>query len=330
MIPREYVYGRLRHVPLAHSACPTARNSPAAQRSWSATTAWRATASTAAAARFGRAARAAWKAPTCRAWASPATIRDGTRSISSRPEEATAGPVEDLLRQDRRARPRRPSPRSCATRTGAPRLIEAKAAVPFARLPRLPQDRRRRRRRRPGSDPGWARKTPGQLNFAHVPGEADAGQLALGAHPRSGRGRAGLENAGLRAHATAKSTNSPIYMLSLRRSKVPEAYLAEGPHPRRAVQGAGVRHRRRDAVRHVLLGLPRARTGKGGASPASYPFPAIANADFLAVATDEFLEETITAGRPGRRMPAWGESERRAAARGDQSESSAICGSSAA
>jgi mono/diheme cytochrome c family protein len=34
----------------------------------------------------------------------------------------------------------------------------------------------------------------------------------------------------------------------------------------------------------------------------------VGNADFQAVATDQFLQATITGGRPGRRMPAWGES----------------------
>jgi cbb3-type cytochrome c oxidase subunit III len=38
-------------------------------------------------------------------------------------------------------------------------------------------------------------------------------------------------------------------------------------------------------------------------------FPAVGNADFLAVASDEFLTQAITKGRPGRRMPAWGEKE---------------------
>ena len=36
-------------------------------------------------------------------------------------------------------------------------------------------------------------------------------------------------------------------------------------------------------------------------------FPAIANPDLLRRVPDEFLTETITRGRPGRRMPAWGE-----------------------
>jgi cytochrome c oxidase cbb3-type subunit 3 len=43
--------------------------------------------------------------------------------------------------------------------------------------------------------------------------------------------------------------------------------------------------------------------------PGSPPFPANGNPDFLAVASDEFLTQTILHGRPGRRMPAWGEQE---------------------
>lgn len=39
------------------------------------------------------------------------------------------------------------------------------------------------------------------------------------------------------------------------------------------------------------------------------PFPAIANKDFLAAASDEFLTRTISEGRPGRRMPAWNSAE---------------------
>jgi cytochrome c oxidase cbb3-type subunit 3 len=43
--------------------------------------------------------------------------------------------------------------------------------------------------------------------------------------------------------------------------------------------------------------------------PGMAAFPAIGNPDFLAVASDRFLTETVTHGRPGRRMPAWGEGE---------------------
>jgi mono/diheme cytochrome c family protein len=38
-------------------------------------------------------------------------------------------------------------------------------------------------------------------------------------------------------------------------------------------------------------------------------FPAIASADFLAVAWDSFIRKTLETGRPGRRMPAWGAME---------------------
>ena len=45
----------------------------------------------------------------------------------------------------------------------------------------------------------------------------------------------------------------------------------------------------------------------GTASPVT--FPAIGNADFLAVASDDFLRGTLEKGRPGRRMPAWSTKE---------------------
>ncbi len=43
--------------------------------------------------------------------------------------------------------------------------------------------------------------------------------------------------------------------------------------------------------------------------PGMTAFPAIGNPDFLAVASDRFLAETVRHGRPGRRMPAWGDKD---------------------
>jgi mono/diheme cytochrome c family protein len=43
--------------------------------------------------------------------------------------------------------------------------------------------------------------------------------------------------------------------------------------------------------------------------PGLPPFPAIGNPDFLEIASDELVAETVRRGRPGRRMPAWGEAE---------------------
>ena len=50
-------------------------------------------------------------------------------------------------------------------------------------------------------------------------------------------------------------------------------------------------------------------SGEGMRYPGMAAFPAIGNPDFLAVASDEFITNTIVHGRPGRRMAAWGEKE---------------------
>ena len=43
--------------------------------------------------------------------------------------------------------------------------------------------------------------------------------------------------------------------------------------------------------------------------PGLAAFPAIGNPDFLRLVSDDFLRQQIKRGRPGRRMPAWGELE---------------------
>ena len=43
--------------------------------------------------------------------------------------------------------------------------------------------------------------------------------------------------------------------------------------------------------------------------PGMSAFPAIGNPDFLELASDDFIAETVRRGRPGRRMPAWGEKD---------------------
>ena len=98
------------------------------------------------------------------------------------------------------------------------------------------------------------------------------------------------------------------YMLSLRRSQVPEAYW-----PKDRIKVERFREREFATDGATLLGTFCAAchgpSGAGRRLPGSYPFPAIANRDFLAAATDKFLAETIAQGRPGRRMPAWSESD---------------------
>jgi cbb3-type cytochrome c oxidase subunit III len=49
------------------------------------------------------------------------------------------------------------------------------------------------------------------------------------------------------------------------------------------------------------------REGQGHRAPGLAAFPSVANPDFLAIAPDALVTETILRGRPGRRMRAWGD-----------------------
>jgi cytochrome c oxidase cbb3-type subunit 3 len=99
-----------------------------------------------------------------------------------------------------------------------------------------------------------------------------------------------------------------FYMLSLRQTEFPEAFW---PEDRIRAQHFGEREFSTDGT--TLYGTFCAAChgpqGQGMRYPGMAAFPAIANPDFLALASDEFLRRTIRSGRPGRRMPAWGEKE---------------------
>ena len=45
--------------------------------------------------------------------------------------------------------------------------------------------------------------------------------------------------------------------------------------------------------------------GQGRRAPGMAAFPAIANPDFIGLAPEALIRETIRKGRPGRKMPAW-------------------------
>ena len=96
------------------------------------------------------------------------------------------------------------------------------------------------------------------------------------------------------------------YMLSLRRSEEHEAHW---PRDRVRAERFGQREFATDGA--TLFGTFCAAChgarGQGMRFAGMTPFPAIASPDFLALASDGFLRETIAHGRPGRRMPAWNE-----------------------
>lgn len=97
-----------------------------------------------------------------------------------------------------------------------------------------------------------------------------------------------------------------LYMFSLRSAETPEALW---PHDRMRALRLGEREFAVDGA--TLYGLfcsaCHGPSGEGMRYAGLPPFPAVGNRDFLAIASDEFLTATVEHGRPGRRMPPWGE-----------------------
>jgi mono/diheme cytochrome c family protein len=97
-----------------------------------------------------------------------------------------------------------------------------------------------------------------------------------------------------------------LYVLSLQTRAIPEALA-----PRDRVRGLRLGERDFASDGPALFGVfcsachgPRGE-GRKFATLTSV-FPAIGEAEFLAVADDNLLRKTLMNGRPGRRMPAWG------------------------
>jgi cytochrome c oxidase cbb3-type subunit 3 len=192
------------------------------------------------------------------------------------------------------------------SRVGAPRLIEGKALFHSLGC------RGCHKVGGVGGDDGpdltmEGLRDPGQLNFTHVPGERSVSNW-LAEHfrapavivPGSQMPVLGLSEGEIKA-LTA-------YMLSLRRTNMPEAYW---PKDRILAERFGEREFATDGA--TLYGTFCASchgpAGEGRRYPGMAAFPAIGSPDFLSLASDQFLEETVRRGRPGRRMPAWGEKD---------------------
>jgi mono/diheme cytochrome c family protein len=192
------------------------------------------------------------------------------------------------------------------SRVGAPGLVEAKALFHSLGC------RGCHRVGGVGGDDGpdltlEGERDPGRLDFTHVPGKPTLANW-LAEHfrapatlvPGSKMPALGLPEEQIRLLT--------LYMLSLRRSDVPEAFW---PKDRIRAERFGEREFATDGA--TLYGTFCAAchgpSGEGKRYPATPPFPAIGNPDFLAVASDEFIGATVRGGRPGRRMPAWGEKD---------------------
>jgi cytochrome c oxidase cbb3-type subunit 3 len=148
---------------------------------------------------------------------------------------------------------------------------------------------------------------PGRLDFARVPGKATLANW-LAEHFRAPATLVPGSKMPALGLAEDQIRLLTFYMLSLRRSDVPEAFW---PKDRIRAERFGEREFATDGA--TLFGTFCAAchgaSGQGMRYPGMPPFPAIGNPDFQALASDAFLAATVRGGRPGRRMPAWGEKE---------------------
>jgi len=193
-----------------------------------------------------------------------------------------------------------------ASRMGAPGLVEAKALFHSLGC------RGCHKVRGVGGDDGpdltfVGEKDPGRLDFTHVVAEKTLGSW-LAAHfraPATIVAGSAMPVLGLSEDRISLLT---FYLLSLRHSDFPEAYW---PKDRIRVERFGEREFATDGetLYGTFCAACHGPSGEGMRYPGLTAFPAIGNADFLEIASDDFLRATITHGRPGRRMPAWGDKE---------------------
>lgn len=191
-------------------------------------------------------------------------------------------------------------------RVGAPRLVEAKALFHSLGC------RGCHKVGGVGGDDGpdltrAGEKDPGRLDFSHVPGKATVAAW-FQEHFRSPAQVVPGSQMPLLGLSEEQIDLLTLYMFSLRRSNVPKALW---PKDRVRAERFGEREFATDGA--TLYGTFCAAChgpkGEGMRYPGMPAFPAIMNPDFLAVASDEFIRASIQHGRPGRRMPAWGEKE---------------------
>ncbi len=150
-------------------------------------------------------------------------------------------------------------------------------------------------------------KDPGRLDFTHVPGEPTVANW-VAEHFRAPTRL--VPGSAMPAFGFSEEQVNALtfYVLSLRHSSFPEAYW---PKDRIRVERFGEREFATDGATlyGTFCSACHGLNGEGRRYPDLPIFPAIGTPDFLAVASDEFIAANVTHGRPGRRMPAWGEKE---------------------
>jgi mono/diheme cytochrome c family protein len=193
-----------------------------------------------------------------------------------------------------------------SSRVGAPALVEAKALFHSLGC------RGCHRVGGIGGDDGpdltrVGEMDPGRRDFAHVPGDPSIANW-LAEHFRAPATLVPGSKMPILGLGEEQIRLLTFYMLSLRRSDVPEAFW---PKDRIRAERFGEREFATDGATlyGTFCAACHGTTGQGRHYPGMPPFPAIGNPDFQAVASDAFIAATVRGGRPGRRMPAWGEKD---------------------
>lgn len=190
------------------------------------------------------------------------------------------------------------------TQMGAPKLIEAKAqfnSVGCAGCHTVGSF---------GGDAGInlslsGYKDPNQLIFTKVPGDHTLSNWIV-QHFRSPASTV----AGSQMPALGLSENQidllTLYTLSLRRRTLPDIYL---PKDRVRAMRFGEREfaNNGETIYTAVCSSCHGANGRGTRFPGLVPNPSITGPEFLQLASDDFLFQTIRNGRPGRPMLPWGD-----------------------
>jgi mono/diheme cytochrome c family protein len=146
-------------------------------------------------------------------------------------------------------------------------------------------------------------KDPGQVSFRDVPGDSTMKNW-MAEHFRAPASVVVGSQMPPVPLSSKEIDQLTMYTQSLRRKELRDLYV---PKDRVRAVKFGEREFAIDGA--TLYGAFCAgchgADGRGRRLPGLVSFPSIANPDFLALVSEDFLAETIRNGRPGRRMPGW-------------------------